>query len=121
MLCQTCQIPMIFTEPDDPTQICYRESTYHGMKFHFCSDGCKDIFDHEPEKYQQSWLPVHQIYQGNCFNPGVDPTAEGFQPLPAVLDYYNVQMGRDNFDFEGSEDQKNFAAWRGETVQGDVK
>ncbi|MEY8688652.1 MAG: aromatic/alkene/methane monooxygenase hydroxylase/oxygenase subunit alpha [Leptothrix sp. (in: b-proteobacteria)] len=116
MLCQTCQIPMIFTEPDDPTQICYRESTYHGMKFHFCSDGCKDIFDHEPEKYQQSWLPVHQIYQGNCFNPGVDPTAEGFQPLPAVLDYYNIQMGRDNFDYEGSEDQKNFAAWRGQAT-----
>ena len=116
MLCQTCQIPMIFTEPGDPTQTCYRESTYHGMKFHFCSDGCKEIFDHEPEKYQQSWLPVHQIYQGNCFNPGVDPTVEGFQPLPAVLDYYGVNMGRDNFDFEGSEDQKNFAAWRGQAT-----
>jgi phenol hydroxylase P3 protein len=113
MLCQTCQIPMVFTEPGDPTQTCYRESSYHGMKYHFCSDGCKEIFDHEPEKYKQAWLPVHQIYQGNCFNPGVDPTVEGFQPLPAVLDYYNVQMGRDNFDFEGSEDQKNFAAWRG--------
>jgi phenol hydroxylase P3 protein len=27
MLCQTCQIPMIFTEPGDPTKICYREAT----------------------------------------------------------------------------------------------
>jgi phenol hydroxylase P3 protein len=27
----------------------------------------QDIFDNEPEKYVQSWLPVHQIYQGNCF------------------------------------------------------
>jgi len=49
-------------------------------------------------------------------NPGVDPTVEGFQPLPAVLDYYSVNMGRDNFDFEGSEDQKNFAASRGQAT-----
>jgi phenol hydroxylase P3 protein len=62
----------------------------------------------------QSWLPVHQIYQGHCFKPGTDPTAEGFNPLMAVLDYYHVNVGRDNFDFEGSEDQKNFAAWRGD-------
>ena len=113
MLCQTCQIPMIFTEPGDPTQICYREVDYKDNKYHFCSDGCKEIFEHEPEKYIQSWLPVHQIYQGNCFNEGVDPTAEGFDPLAAVLDYYHLNFGRDNLDFEGSEDQKNFDAWRG--------
>jgi phenol hydroxylase P3 protein len=33
----------------------------------------------------------------------------------AVLDYYHMNVGRDNFDFEGSEDQKNFAQWKGET------
>ncbi|MEN9886257.1 MAG: hypothetical protein RL758_835, partial [Pseudomonadota bacterium] len=113
MLCQTCQIPMIFTEPGDPGQLCYRESEYKAYKYHFCSDGCKDIFDHEPEKYIQAWLPVHQIYQGNCFNPGTDPTVEGFNPIAAVMDYYGLQNGRDNGDFEGSEDQKNFAEWRG--------
>ena len=31
-----------------------------------------------------------------------------------MLDYYEMNVGRDNFDFEGSEDQKNFAAWRGD-------
>jgi len=113
MLCQTCQIPMLFTEPGDPTKICYRESDYNGEKYHFCSDHCKHIFDHEPEKYVQSWLPVHQIYQGSCFPEGTDPTVEGFDPLKAVLDWYKVDFGRDNLDFEGSEDQKNFAAWRG--------
>jgi phenol hydroxylase P3 protein len=118
MLCQVCQIPMVFTEPGDPTKICYRESDYTSIKYkksekyHFCSDHCKKIFDDEPEKYIQAWLPVHQIYQGNCFNPGVDPTAPGFDPLAAVLDYYNLEAGSDNLDFEGSEDQKNFAAWR---------
>ena len=112
MLCQTCQIPMLFTEPGDPTQICYRESDYNGDKYHFCSDHCKGIFDHEPEKYVQAWLPVHQIYQGNCFPEGTDPTVEGFQPLPEVLKYYHINHGRDNLEYEGSEDQRNFEAWR---------
>jgi len=112
MLCQVCQIPMFFTEPDDPTKICYRETDYNGDKYHTCSDGCKHVFDHEPEKYVQAWLPPHQVFQGNCFNPGVDPTAEGFDPLAALMDYYHVQNGRDNLDFDGSEDQKNFETWR---------
>ncbi len=59
-----------------PRKICYRESEFKGDKYHFCSDHCKDIFDGEPQKYVQAWLPVHQIYQGNCFKPGTDPTAK---------------------------------------------
>jgi phenol hydroxylase P3 protein len=121
MLCTTCQIPMLFTEEGDATKIAYRESDYFGNKYHFCSGHCKEIFDNEPEKYIQSWLPVQQIYQGNCFKPGVDPTAEGFNPLLAVLDYYNMNVGRDNFDFEASEDKKNFAAWNGEHAEGEAK
>lgn len=113
MLCQTCQIPMVFTEPGDPTKTCYRESDYKGSKYHFCSDGCKDIFDHEPEKYIQAWLPAHQIYQGNCFGEGADPTSKDFNPMTSVLDYWGVQNGHDNGDFEGSDDQRNFNAWRG--------
>ncbi len=112
MLCQVCQIPLFFTEPDDVTKISYRETDYKGDKYHTCSDGCKHIFDHEPEKYVQAWLPVHQIYQGNCFKPDVNPAAEGFDPLAAVLDYCNIVMGQDNFDFDGSADQKNFETWR---------
>ncbi len=122
MLCTTCQVPMLFTEEGDPSKICYRDSDYKAYKYHFCSDHCKSIFDHEPEKYVQSWLPVHQIYQGHCFPEGTDPTAEGFDPLMAVLKYYEMEVGRDNFDFDGSEDQKNFAAWKGEPlVQGEQK
>ncbi|AOI62181.1 phenol 2-monooxygenase [Burkholderia territorii] len=117
MLCQTCQIPMLFTEPGNPTKIGARESNYLGNKFHFCSDHCKEIFDHEPQKYVQAWLPVHQIHQGNCFPSDADPGAEGFDPLAAVLDYYEVQMGRDNLDFDGSEDQRNFATWRGQATR----
>ncbi|AMO35785.1 aromatic/alkene/methane monooxygenase hydroxylase/oxygenase subunit alpha [Thauera humireducens] len=117
MLCQTCQIPMLFTEPGDPTKICYREVDYKGDKYHFCSDHCKAIFEHEPEKYVQAWLPVHQIYQGNCFPEGTDPTVEGFDALGAVLKYYNLEHGRDNLDFDISEDKKNFAEWRGQATK----
>ncbi|ALK97917.1 phenol 2-monooxygenase [Massilia sp. WF1] len=113
MLCTTCTIPMLFTEPDDPTKICYRHSEYKGNQYHFCSDGCKHIFDNEPEKYVQALLPPHQIFKGRNFKPGVDPGAPGFDPLAAVLDFYGVEVGRDNFDFKGSEDQKNFAQWSG--------
>jgi len=112
MLCQVCQIPMLFTEPDDPTQIAYRETTYHGMKHHFCSDHCKHIFEREPEKYVEAWLPAHQIFQGNCFPEGTDPTADGFDPMKAVLDYWHLIPGRDNGDFEQSLDKQRFADWR---------
>lgn len=39
-------------------------------------------------------------------------------PLAAVLDWYGLNAGRDNFDFEGSEDQRHFAAWRGNAPPG---
>ncbi len=113
MLCQTCQIPMVFHEPGDPGSICYRETDHQDVKYHFCSDHCKEIFTNEPEKYVQAWLPVHQIYQGNCFPEGTDPTVEGFDPLAAVLDYYEIEVGKDNFDFADSEDRKNFREWKG--------
>ena len=117
MLCQTCQIPMLFTEPGDPTKICYREVDYKEDKYHFCSDHCKKIFEDEPEKYVQAWMPVHQIYQGNCFPEGTDPTAPDFDPLAAVLQWYHIEFGADNLAFEGSEDEKNFAMWRGMATQ----
>jgi phenol hydroxylase P3 protein len=100
-LCTTCQIPMVFTEPGDPTTICFRSSEYGGDKYHFCSDGCKDIFDFEPKKYIQSWLPVHQIFQGNC----------GGAELEDVLKWYKFNLGSDNGEYAGSPDQKMWESW----------
>ena len=102
MLCQVCQIPMAFTEMSDPTRIASRESTYHGMKYHFCSDGCKDVFDAEPEKLKQAWLPVHQIFQGNC----------GGATLPEVLDWYHLKP-EDRGDYADSPDRANWQRWTG--------
>ena len=80
----------------------YRQSVYDGERYNFCSDGCKDIFDHEPEKYVQSWLPVHQIYQGNC----------GGAEMEDVLgEYYKINLGTDNLDFHGSPDEARWNAW----------
>ena len=103
-LCTTCQIPMAYTEPGDPTTICYRTSEYKGDTYHFCSDGCKDIFDHEPEKYSQSWLPVHQIFQGNC----------GGADVGEVLAWYNMNIGADNMDQNVSPEQALWEEWQGQ-------
>jgi phenol/toluene 2-monooxygenase (NADH) P3/A3 len=79
--CTVCRFPMFFTEPGQPRWIAYRESEHDGETYHTCSDGCRDIFEHEPQKYIQSRLAVHQILEG------------------------------DNGDIEGSEDARNFAGW----------
>lgn len=102
-LCNVCQIPMAFTEPDDPTKICFRSSEHKGDTYHFCSDGCKDIFDHEPEKYVQAWLPVHQIFQGNCGGAGIED----------VLKWYHLNPGVDNMDYAGSPEDKMWREWTG--------
>jgi phenol hydroxylase P3 protein len=99
-LCQVCQIPMAFTEPEDPARISFRRSQFRGETFHTCSDGCKWVFDREPEKYVQAWLPVHQIYQGNCGGPTV----------PDVLAWYGIQDG-DNGEYRGSPDHQSWLTW----------
>ncbi len=102
-LCQVCQYPMIFTEPDDPGKLCHREVDYKQEKYHFCSDHCQHIFEREPEKYVQAWLPMPQFYQGNCGGGGVEEFFKWVHLVP----------GQDNMDFEGSQDQQNFARWKG--------
>ena len=99
-LCQVCQIPMGFTEPGDPTTVCQRHSIFKGERYDMCSDGCQWIFDREPEKYIQAWLPVHQIYQGNCGGP----------TIPDVLNWYGIQPG-DGGEYLGSIDHQNWLAW----------
>ncbi|MFC7050131.1 aromatic/alkene/methane monooxygenase hydroxylase/oxygenase subunit alpha [Emcibacter nanhaiensis] len=107
MLCQTCQIPMGFTDMDDPTTVVFRNSTYKGDQYHFCSDGCKEIFDNEPEKYVQAWLPVHQIYQGNC----------GGADIEDVLKWYGLNLGSDNLDYNGSPEQKLWNEWQAARIR----
>ncbi len=100
MLCQVCQIPMGFTEPGNPVAHAQRVSHYEGERYNTCSDGCKWIFDREPWKYRQAWLPVHQIYQGNC----------GGNTIPEVLDWYGINTS-ENGEYLDTTDAKNWAKW----------
>ena len=112
-LCQVCQWPLLFTEPDDPTTLCHREEHYLGETFHCCSDGCRDIFRREPEKYVHAHLPVHQIYQGHYFRPEVDPTAPDFNPVAEALSYMGIRPGVDGGDFAGHADAQRWTTWTG--------
>lgn len=108
--CNTCLIPMGFTEVDDCTQVSYRSTTYEGERYHFCSDPCKEIFEHEPEKYTQTWVPVNQVFQGNC----------GGATIEDVLQWYHFNVGADNGDYAGSPDEENWKKWKGfETADAD--
>lgn len=101
-LCQVCQLPGVFTEPDDPTLSCHRHSHYKGEIYHCCSDGCRDIFENEPEKYIQAWLPMPQLFQAPLFGD-----------LGAWMNWVSLRDGEDNGDYAGSIDEKNFRTWRG--------
>ncbi|MET4163524.1 phenol hydroxylase P3 protein [Marinobacterium sp. MBR-111] len=103
-LCSTCQLPLLFTEMDDPMLLAHRESVYNGDHYHFCSDGCKDIFDDEPEKYVQAWLPVHEILKGNCGGPEL---------AEILTDYCGINLGADNLDIKGSPDEVRWKKWKG--------
>ena len=103
MLCSVCQVPMGFTDMEDPTQLLYRSSEFEGETYHTCTDGCKSIFDNEPEKYVQAWLPVHQIFQGNCGGADVETV---------LRDYYRLNLGVDNLDYRGSPDEKRWKQWK---------
>jgi phenol hydroxylase P3 protein len=113
LLCQTCQWPLLFTEPENPTEVCHREERYLGEVFHFCSDGCKDIFCNEPEKFVHAHLPVHQIYQGHYFNADVDPSAPDFNPVAEALKYMGIRPGVDGGDFATHNDARNWTQWTG--------
>ena len=104
-LCQCCQLPTIFTEPNDPSLICHRESVYKGERYHFCSDGCKDVFDNEPEKYIQAWLPMPGLMQ--------DPLNGD---LAGWMDWVFLKNGQDNGDYADSQDRQNFEQWRAQAT-----
>jgi len=99
-LCQVCQVPMAFHADGDPATMAQFCSDHEGEHYNFCSEACKWIFDREPAKYRQAWLPVHQIYQGNCGGP----------TLPDVMAWYGYREG-DSGEFVGSIDDQNRQKW----------
>ena len=108
--CPVCQMPIVFTEAGNPTQICSRETTYSGIAYRFCSDHCRSIFTVEPEKFAQARLLVRQV-GGELGDSSIDRTWLDVDLWKPLLAEWRVESGADNLDFEGSIDQRNFAAW----------
>lgn len=106
MLCQTCQVPMIFDEPGQPGgNTAFRTCEHEGEIYHFCSDGCQWVFEQEPDKFKQAWLPVHEILQGNC------------GPMEELGNYWGLEP-EDTGDYYESVDHKNFENWKKIRAQG---
>ena len=103
-LCQTCQLPTWSTEPGEPEKLVQREIEFDGETYHFCSEGCQDIFEHEPEKYAGAWMPI----QGLIRDFGED--------VPGWMEWVNLIPGKDNMSYHGSEDEQNFKAWKAQTT-----
>jgi len=59
------------------------------------------VFEREPEKYIQAWLPMPALFQQQQGDIG------------AWMDWVSLGDGVDNGDYAGSEDQRNFQQWRG--------
>ena len=96
------QIPIFHTMPDDPLKNCCLVAEYKGTKHQMCSEGCRDIFNREPEKYCQSYIPPQQIYQGNC---------GGATTLEEYKEWLHISED-DNGEYMGSPDQKMWEEWQ---------
>ena len=116
MNCQVCINTIKYNEPDDPMKTCFRSTQYKGEKYHFCSDYCAEIFAAEPEKYIQAYISSHQVLQGNCAPEGVDASAPDFNPAKHIEAYWRLDP-KSTGDFNGSQDQANFAAWRDQATK----
>jgi phenol/toluene 2-monooxygenase (NADH) P3/A3 len=100
--CQVCMIPPIFTEPGDPTKLSVLVSEYKGNKYVTCSEGCKWIFDREPEKYIQARTPTDRVLQGLAGGP----------TIPEVIDWFGMTEGVENREYLGSGDAKSWDEWQ---------
>ena len=103
MVCQVCQIPVFYTEPDDPQTQSVRIVEAKGTKHHCCSDGCADIFRREPEKYVQALIPPQQIYRGE---------AGGATNIFEYAEWLHLEHDVDTGEYRGSPDHKNWEAWQ---------
>ena len=110
MVCQVCQIPVFYTEPDDPQMQSVRIVEAKGTKHHCCSDGCADIFNREPEKYVQALIPPQQVYRGE---------ADGARDIFEYASYLHLEKGVDTGEYRNSPDHKNWQAWQQQAQPGD--
>lgn len=58
MMCGVCQFPCIFPEPANPVAL---PMDYEGRRYWFCSEGCRWIFEQEPNKYARTDVPIAEL------------------------------------------------------------
>ena len=106
VVCNVCQIPIFHTMPDDPLMNCCLVSEYKGTKHQMCSQGCLDIFNREPEKYCQAYIPPQQIYQGNCGGASL----EDYRRWLHIKD-------EETGEYYGSEDHVMWEQWQAQAAK----
>lgn len=104
-LCQTCQLPTWFTDPGDPTKHAQHECEFEGETYHFCSEGCQHIFEHEPQKFSQGWLPIPALIRDFGEN------------IPGWMEWVHLNPNVDNMSYAGSQDEANFNAWKSQVSE----
>ena len=77
-------------------------SQFKGETYHFCSDGCKDIFDDEPEK----------LSRPGCRFTKSSRAIAAARPYRTCSNWYKINVGADNMDYVGSPDEKLWNQWR---------
>ena len=83
--------------PDDAVQ---RPSDFDGERLQLLLRRLQVDLRPRAREVRQAWLPVHQIYQGNCGGPTV----------PDVLAWYKMRP-EDGGEYQGSLDNENWKAW----------
>jgi phenol hydroxylase P3 protein len=61
-VCHLCQVACMFETPTNPTIV--GPVSYKGRHYWFCSTPCKEIFEHEPEKYASAKTIVDLALEG---------------------------------------------------------
>ena len=100
MLCQVCQIPMLFTEPGDPTKICQRHVDYQGESFTSAPTAASG----------SSSASRRSTCRRGCRCTRSTRATAAVPTIPEVLDWYGMEDG-DGGEYQGSLDAKNWDKW----------
>ena len=108
MWCRTCHFPAWFTQPGQPRWLVPVQAELDGQTEHFCSVHCRNIFQREPAKYQQSQPRLQQFLAAQAGATGLEFDAFGAAAANGVAP---TEDG--GGEFIGSADQRHFREWGG--------
>ncbi len=113
MLCQTCQIPMIFTEQGDATRSATGRSITRATIPLLLRPLQGDLRARAGEVRPGLAAGATRSTRATA-SPRAPTRRGGLRPARRGAEVPQLEHGRDNLDFDISEDKKNFAEWRGQ-------